>query len=119
MKKVILHTFMDSLREDGNRQINHHGQTIFMGKGESKKNMVTPVETLEVEAFPTYKDMTQRDEKELVEARRVFYDLAKTKRADALKVGEFAAKKGIPIVIVTFSTLYWSYGLYYFFNPSV
>ena len=117
---MILHTFMDSLREDGNRQINHHGQTIFMGKGESKKNMVTTVETLEAgETFPTYKDMTQRDEKELVEARRVFYDLAKTKRADALKVGEFAAKKGIPIVIVTFSTLYWSYGLYYFFNPSV
>ena len=100
---------MDALREEGNRQINHHGQSISLGN-----NKVT-----HVEAIPTYEDMTQRDEKELVEARKVFYDHAITKRVDYLQIGEFAAKKGIPTVIITFSTLYWSYGLFYFFNPSV
>ena len=109
---MILHTFMDSLREDGNRQINHHGQSVSLKN--QKISSVTPVE-----AIPTYKDMTQRDEKELVEARRAFYDQAITKRFDFLQAGEFAAKKGIPLVIVLFSTLYWSYGLFFFFNPSV
>ena len=35
--------------------------------------------------------MTQRDEKELVEARRVFYDNAKVQEK-MLKTGEFAGK---------------------------
>ena len=108
----MLHTFMDSLREDGNRQINHHGQTISMENGLTKKNRVSS-------AVPTYEDMTQRDEKELVEARRAFYDQAITQRLDYLKLGEFAAKKGIPIIIITFSILYWTYGLFYYFNPAV
>ena len=108
----MLHTFMDSLREDGNRQINHHGQTISMENGLTKQNRVSS-------AIPTYEDMTQRDEKELVEARRAFYDQAITQRLDYLKLGEFAAKKGIPIIIITFSILYWTYGLFYYFNPAV
>ena len=111
----MLHTFMDSLREDGNRQINHHGQTISMENGNVKKNRVSSV----MGGVPTYEDMTQRDEKELVEARRAFYDQAVTQRVDYLKLGEFAAKKGIPIVIITFSILYWTYGLFYYFNPAV
>ena len=109
----MLHTFMDSLREDGNRQINHHGQTISMENGNIKKNKVSSAEV------PTYEDMTQRDEKELVDARRAFYDQAINQRPDYLKLGEFAAKKGIPIVIITFSILYWTYGLFYYFNPAV
>ena len=111
----MLHTFMDSLREDGNRQVNHHGQTISMENGNVKKNRVSSV----MGGAPTYEDMTQRDEKELVEARRAFYDQAVTQRVDYLKLGEFAAKKGIPIVIFTFSILYWTYGLFYYFNPAV
>ena len=71
------------------------------------------------EVAPSYEDMTQRDEKELVEARKAFYDQAITSRLDYLKLGEFAAKKGIPIVIITFSILYWSYGLFYYFIPAV
>ena len=103
---------MDSLREDGNRQINHHGQTISMENGKIKKNNVSSV-------VPTYEDMTQRDEKELVDARRAFYDQAITQRLNYLKLGEFAAKKGIPIIIITFSILYWTYGLFYYLNPAV
>ena len=109
----MLHTFMDSLREDGYRQINHHGQTLSLGNS-NQKNRVSSVEMI-----PSYKDMTQRDEKELVQARKAFYEQATTHRLDNLKIGEFAAKKGIPIVIITFSIIYWSYGLYYYFNPAV
>ena len=45
-----------------------------------------------------------------------------TKRSisiDYLKLSQFAAKTGIPIVITAFSSLYWSYGLFYYFNPAL
>ena len=32
---------------------------------------------------------------------------------------QFAAKKGLPIVLTTFSAVYWSYGLFFYFNPAV
>ena len=30
-----------------------------------------------------------------------------------------SAKKGIPMVIVGFSVLYWAYGLYFYINPGI
>ena len=38
---------------------------------------------------------------------------------DYLKLSRFAAKTGIPIVIITFSVLYWTYGLYFYFYPAL
>ena len=39
---------------------------------------------------PTYYDMTQRNEQELVKARKDFYDRAITHRVDYLEYAEFA-----------------------------
>ena len=36
-----------------------------------------------------------------------------------LQLCQFAAKKGLPIVLTTFSAVYWSYGLFFYFNPAV
>ena len=63
----MLHTFMDCLREDGSREINHHGQTIAVGGGDQK--LFQKTNTFHGEDIPTYQDMTQRNEKDLVEAR--------------------------------------------------
>ena len=41
---------------------------------------------------PTYNEMTQRNEKDLVEARRTFYQRAKVE-VNMLQVGEFAGKQ--------------------------
>ena len=82
--QVILHTFMDSLRDDGNREINHHGvaRSIENQNGQQlfqkKQNSI-----------PTYENMTQRNEKELVEARKTFYENAQY-RVDYLTIGMFA-----------------------------
>ena len=38
---------------------------------------------------------------------------------DYLKLSRFAAKTGIPVVIITFSVLYWTYGLYFYFYPAL
>ena len=32
--EVLLHTFMDCMREEGEREVNHHGQAVNVGKSE-------------------------------------------------------------------------------------
>ena len=41
---------------------------------------------------PTYREMTQRNERELVDARKAFYENAKIE-VTMLKIGQFAGKK--------------------------
>ena len=124
--QVILHTFMDSLRVDDNRIINLHGQQRGINdhiNGNSKRIKVFPIEEGAMVSsrtmMPTYKDMTQRNEEEKVKAVEAFYDKARISSLDYLEITGFATKKGIPTVIITFTILYWSYGLFYYYNPSV
>ena len=70
------------------------------------------------------------NEKEQMKARKAFYKEAKVNE-QYLKICEFlgnpfchnhsgicnsnfSAKKGIPILILSFSVIYWSYGLYHY-----
>ena len=88
--ELLLHTFMDNMRQEGDREINHHGVVRTVQENKERKvlrdNLVTPVID---EAVPTYHNMTQRDEKSLVEARKAFYDNAIT-RDTLLNIGENA-----------------------------
>ena len=76
--------------------------------------------------------MTQRNEKDLIEARKAFYQNAKV-QVSFLQIGDFAgmtakfyiyilsiiifaAKKGVPMVILIFASLYWAYGLMHYFD---
>ena len=124
--QVMLHTFMDSLRVDDNRIINLHGQQRGVNdhiNGNAKRIKVFPIEEEAMVSshtrVPTYKDMTQRNEEEKVKAVEAFYDKATISSLDYLEITGFATKKGIPTVIITFTILYWSYGLFYYYNPSV
>ena len=128
--QVMLHTFMDNLRVDENRTINHHGQQRGIYdhlnlNGNSSGIKVFPVDEKNQgrlnsrSSVPTYQDMTQRNELEKVKAVEAFYDKATISSLDYLEITEYATKKGIPTVIITFTILYWSYGLFYYYNPSV
>ena len=77
--EVLLHTFMDCMRTEGERDINHHGKTITVGDSGLVRAPTTP----------TYRDMTQNDEAALVQARKVFYNIAKVE-VSLLHMGEFA-----------------------------
>ena len=97
--EVLLHTFMDSMRQEDDREINHHGVVRTVGEKTERKvlkdNLVTPVTPAENvcggESLPTYQDMTQRDERSLVEARKVFYENARIK-VRLLSLGETAGR---------------------------
>ena len=109
----MLYTFMELLRDDTNREINHHGATMFVDEAAGQK------------VFQKTNKISSDDDMETYEeARDGSREHSSTKnlfrvRVDYLKLSEFSAKKGIPIVIITFSVLYWSYGLFYYFNPAV
>ena len=83
---VLLHTFMDNMREEGERKINHHGRVRKI-----KENTidVKEVEGSRPHSGPQYLDMTQRNEEDLVEARRAFYANANIQE-NLLGWGEFA-----------------------------
>ena len=87
---MILHTIMDSLREDGTREINHHGSTITVGNIESKD---AGDKLFKKVSSPTYQAMTQTNEKQKVDATKDFYDRAQVRRVRCLKLGEFAGFK--------------------------
>ena len=86
---VLLHTFMDNMRTDGGREINHHGEVRKV-----KANVIN-VEELNGSrptSGPNYMDMTQRNEETLVDARRAFYENAEVK-VHLLEYGEFAGTR--------------------------
>ena len=97
---------MECLQGDGVREINHHGSPRTIDEGGNKlfkkSNKLTgetgdPVEREQMKMFKTKRSIS----------------------IDYLKLSQFAAKTGIPIVITAFSSLYWSYGLFYYFNPAL
>ena len=83
---VLLHTFMDNMRTDGDREINHHGEV--------RKVKTNIINVMEIDGSrpntgPNYVDMTQRNEKNLVDARKAFYENAEVK-INLLQYGEMA-----------------------------
>lgn len=128
--EVLLHTFIDMMRSEGEeREINHHGKTITVGgDGGSEESLATEdgmidqmenkQNTLRVESRlqnADYNKMTQRDEEQLVDARKAFYENA-TVNTDIVPKLQFVAKYVIPAGLLTFSIIYWTYGLSYYFS---
>ena len=91
---------MEYLRDDEMREVNHHGTSIEV-HGDQKlfKNKVMDGENL------------------TKEATRILN--TRSKSSFYMKLCQFAAMKGIPIVILAFASVYWSYGLFAYFFPSV
>ena len=85
--EVLLHTLIETMRDADERLINNHGE--FRTVQKIKVNTITPEE--ETDVFIT-----------------------KDRAKILLNIGETAAVKGIPVVIATFSTVYWSYGIYHY-----
>ena len=88
---VLLHTFMDNMRTDGDREVNHHGEVRKI-----KSNVINVVELdgSRPTSVPNYMDMTQRDEDAKVDAIKAFYENA-TVKTNLLQYGEIAGKEDL------------------------
>jgi len=80
-------------------------------KMENKQNTLRVDSALHTD----YNKMTQRDEEQLVDARKQFYENAKVDTDIVAKL-QFLTKKAVPMALVAFSALYWTYGLSYYFS---
>ncbi|XP_023332380.1 uncharacterized protein LOC111704385 [Eurytemora carolleeae] len=119
--EVCLQTFIDSMREDDNREINHHGTSVPANENKNLKKKdelfyVRPQSLTDVKSNNTEPriKLTQVNEALLVEARKDFYRKVSLKRM--VWYGEFTVKFLIPIFIVIFSIVYWFYGLSHYLN---
>ena len=95
---------MDTLRDEEDREINHHGTTRKVG---DEADGSDPVFNL------SGNDLRHRDEKKELEARKQFYKQMdrKKKNKKQLKFCKKIGKQIIPVVCILFSTVYWTYGL--------
>jgi len=118
--EVLLHTFIDLMRVDEEQEVNHHGKTILVGADGKEKQMptfsrsslVSPELTM---VQPKRSNMVDRDEKQLVEARKQFYKNASRSNEYWVNLGMFTARTVIPLVVLVFNLGFWSIGLYNLF----
>ena len=98
--EVILHTYIDNLRQKGGeeREINHHGKKIKVGEKSPiqvqpyDSKLVSQDELTQDEALKKYYSETRANEEELKQALRI-------------------AHVWIPGVVIMFIVIYWSIGL--------
>ena len=100
---------MDTLREE-DREINHHGVRRDVGGDKNGVSEVTPVETIH-KISPG--DLRHRREDVEVKARKEYYKMIKnsTNKKEMLAKCKRIGRFHIPVVIITFVTTFWIYGL--------
>ena len=107
--EVLLHTLIDSLREETDREVNHHGQsTKVEPMPESKKQSPN----LKMSA------LIQRNEKMEVLARKELYESFKTSKLRALQLKwvKRLASQGLPFMFTAFCIIYFATGMMYYYE---
>ena len=107
--EVLLHTYMDLLRDDEDRNINHHGTAIKPGVDDDESSVI------KVSPLPTTKsiDLVSRDEEIQVNALKKHYAAPnKTKKNQRkLETCRRFTLIYIPILAIFFVCVYWTDGL--------
>ena len=109
--EVLLHTYMDYLREDEDREINHHGTTITPNQTEDDVS-ITHVLPAQSSNFDT--NLISRNEKTQVTALKKHYlmlEKQKKKNKRRLELCQKVAHVYNPIAALIFVSVYWILGL--------
>ena len=109
--EVLLHTYMDYLREDEDREINHHGTTIKPNQTEEEGGITL---VLPAESSNSNMDLISRNEKTQVSALKKHYLMMEKKRKKNKKRLDFCHKIAHvynPLAAITFVLVYWAVGL--------
>merc|ERR1719468_1028089 len=108
-----INTVMTSIQED---KSDVFSPSFNSGKGPSLIN-VKDVDGKIEDTKPSAGELISRNEAEKVANRRNFYgEAANADNNKYLKIGEMIAVKGILIFFLTFTLIYWIYGLQHFFS---
>merc|ERR1719356_1962912 len=93
--EVILHTYMDALRNDYDREINHHGKTKKVGAEDDGGNNNGGL------------NLVSRNEHTELMARRAWYENAKAKDERRLLFCKKVSKVYLPGLVVIFIIFWW------------
>ena len=110
--EVLLHTYIDYLRNDDDREINHHGTTVKPDKDDSENDLsITKVQPANMNL-----DLISRNEETQVTALKNHYaKIEKEKRTEKnerrIKMCMRFAHFYNPIAALTFVSVYWILGL--------
>ena len=94
---------MDILRDDEDREINHHGTVRKVGEEADGSDPVLPF---------SEKDLRHRNEKKELDARKEYYRQMdkKNRNLKQLKFCRKIGKQTIPTICILFASVYWTYG---------
>ena len=105
---VLIHTYMDTLRNDEDREINHHGKTIQVKDQNDETGSTTKV-------LPTNAALVSVNEKVELEAQKAFYEKLEAemgqKISKKLKFWQNVSLVYAPLFALGFMTVYWIAGL--------
>ena len=111
--EVLLHTYMDYLRNDDEREINHHG-TKLKPDHENEGSGITNVLPAPTKTANINLDLISRNEKTQVTALKNHYLDLERKRIKNEKRLKFCLKFALvynPITVLLFVSVYWILGL--------
>lgn len=105
---VLLQTYIDTLRDDSQREINHHGEPRKV-EGEEQGNatifQVAPAQ-IDKSKLLSINEEVQRDELRKLYSK----DLGRKKKAKIRQLKNVSLKVN-PLVCITFVVVYWAVGL--------
>ena len=122
---VLIHTYMDTLRNDEDREINHHGKTIQVNDENGDKtesNAVIKVAFLSLylinkvlKVLPANAALVSVNEKVELDAQKDFYEKIEKemgmKRSKKLNFWQNMSLIYAPLFALGFMTVYWIAGL--------
>ena len=124
---VLIHTYMDTLRDDEDREINHHGKTVSInGEPEEKEqggisikvivvNHSGEITSCSTKVKPANMNLVSVNEKEELKAQKEFYDKIHKqmgeKRKKKLEFWRRTSLVYLPVMALIFVCLYWLIGL--------
>lgn len=112
--EVLLHTFIDSLREEESREVNHHGSSVKTNNNPSDKVIKVHGKTLKSGNAVRPLNLISRIEEEELQARKNYYEKTKITNEKRMKVAIKVASQGLPFIFVAFTVCYFAVGLIYY-----
>ena len=108
---VLIHTYMDTLRNDDEREINHHGKTIQVNDESGSKENTDSI----VKVVPFNAALVSVNEKVELDAQKTFYEKIEAemgrKRSKKLQFWQNVSLMYAPLFALVFMAVYWIAGL--------
>ncbi len=123
--EVIIQTYMDQLREDIDRNVNHHGKTVKVQGAKTDQSKVVPSLPVPIPgddkgairkpslSYP--KDLIARNEHHELEARKDYYEASLvTSDPRKMRIATKVARVIFPSIYFAFMTVFFTVGMTYY-----